>query len=134
MQYRCLVEAAPDAIVVVNQSGMIVLVNAQAERLFGYRRDELIGQPAEILVPPSFRGQHSEQHCRFLAPTPERPLLAGLELFGLRKDGSEFPVEIRLTPLGHKARDMGLQCHPRYQRQEEYGRRSSQVRLDCCVL
>ena len=102
MQYRCLVEAAPDAIVVVNQSGTIVLVNAQAERLFGYRRDELIGQPTEILVPPSFRGQHSEQHCRFLAPTPERPLLAGLELFGLRKDGSEFPVEIRLSPLDTK--------------------------------
>jgi diguanylate cyclase (GGDEF)-like protein/PAS domain S-box-containing protein len=102
MQYRSLLEAAPDAIVVVNPSGTIVLVNTQAERLFGYRRDELIGQPTEILVPQRFRGQHSEHHSRFLAPGLERPLLAGLELFGLHKDGSEFPVEIRLSPLDTK--------------------------------
>jgi PAS domain S-box-containing protein len=101
-QYRALLEAAPDAIVVVNQSGAIVLVNAQAERLFGYRRDELVGQPAKILVSENFRDQHSHQHSRFLAAPQERPATAGLELFGLRKDGTEFPIEIRLSPLDTK--------------------------------
>jgi PAS domain S-box-containing protein len=99
MQYRALLEAAPDAIVVVNQSAVIVLVNAQAERLFGYRREELIGQPAEILVSEHSRAQHSDQHSRFLATPQERPKMAALELFGMRKDGTEFPVEIRLSPL-----------------------------------
>jgi PAS domain S-box-containing protein len=94
-----LLEAGPDAVVVVNQSGRIVLVNAQAERLFGYRRDELIGQPAEILVSEHFRGQHNDQYSRFLVAPQERPAVGGLELFGLRKDGSEFPAEIRLSPL-----------------------------------
>ncbi len=99
MEYQVLLEAAPDAIVIVNQSGEIILVNAQAEVLFGYPRNELIGQPAEILVPKHFRNQHSDQHSRFLAPAPERPRMAALELFGLRKDGSEFPAEIRLSPV-----------------------------------
>ena len=102
MQYRGLLEAAPDAIVVVNQSNTIVLVNAQAERLFGYSRGEMIGQPAKFLIPQRFRDQHSEQYSHFLAPRLKRPLLAGLELFGLHKDGSEFPVEIRLSPLDTK--------------------------------
>ena len=100
--YRALLEAAPDAIVVVNQIGAIVLVNAQAEKLFGYRRDELIGQPAKILVSENFRNQHNQQHSRFLATPQERPTMAGLELFGLRKDGTEFPIEIRLSPLDTK--------------------------------
>jgi len=102
VQYRALLEAAPDAIVVVDQSSLIVLVNAQAERLFGYRRRELIGKPADILVSEHFRSQHDEQHSRFLAAPPERPTVAGLELFGLRKDGTEFPAEIRLSPLDTK--------------------------------
>jgi PAS domain S-box-containing protein len=101
-QYRALLEAAPDAIVVVDQSATIVLVNAQAERLFGYPRAELIGQPAQILVSENYRTQHSHQHSRFLAAPPERPAIAGLELFGLRKDGTEFPIEIRLSPLDTK--------------------------------
>jgi two-component system cell cycle sensor histidine kinase/response regulator CckA len=99
IQYRALLEAAPDAIVTVDQSGVIVLVNAQAEKLFGYRRAELIGQPAEILISEHFRGQHNAQHSRFLVAPPERPMVVGLELFGLCKDGSEFPAEIRLSPL-----------------------------------
>src|ERR1700722_16035631 len=66
MRYRTLLEAVPDAIVVVDQAGTIVLVNEQAEKLFGYRRDELIGKPSEILVSEHFRGQHSDQHSRLL--------------------------------------------------------------------
>jgi PAS domain S-box-containing protein len=102
MQYRALLEAAPDAIVVVNQSGTIVLVNAQVGTLFGYRRGELIGQPAEILVSEHSRAQHRDHHARFLTPRSERPALLGHELFGLRKDGTEFPVEIRLSPVDTK--------------------------------
>jgi two-component system cell cycle sensor histidine kinase/response regulator CckA len=102
LQYRALLESAPDAIVVVNQSGAILLVNAQAERLFGYCRDELVGQPAEILVSEHYRGQFRDQHTPFMAAPPERPPIAGLELFGLRKDGTEFPAEIRLSPLETK--------------------------------
>jgi PAS domain S-box-containing protein len=102
MRYRPLLDTAPDAMVVVDQSHTIVLVNAQAEKLFGYRRDELIGQSAEILVSEHLRSQHRDQISRFLAAPPERPTVAGLELFGLRKDGSEFPAEIRLSPVDTK--------------------------------
>jgi protein-histidine pros-kinase len=72
-QFRALLESAPDSIVVVNQSGTMVYVNAQAERLFGYHRGELIGKPSEILVSERFRRQQSEEHSRFLTLTPERP-------------------------------------------------------------
>lgn len=102
IQYRTLVQGAPDAVVVVDQAGTIVLVNAQAETLFGYRRDELLGHPANMLIAEHSRGQQNEQHSRFLAPSSERPTVAGLELYGLRKDGTEFPAEIRLSPLDTK--------------------------------
>lgn len=99
LQYRALLEAAPDAIVVVNQAGKIVLVNEQVSKLFGYRRGELIGQPAEMLVTEHSRAQHHAHHARFRVAPAERPSLLGQELFGLRKDGTEFPAEIRLSPL-----------------------------------
>jgi len=102
MHYRALLHAAPDAVVVVNQVGNIVFVNGQAEKLFGYRREELIGQPAAILLSEHFRGRHSVQHSLFLAAPLDRPAVAGLELVGLRKDGTEFPAEIRLSPLDTK--------------------------------
>jgi two-component system cell cycle sensor histidine kinase/response regulator CckA len=99
MQYRALLQAAPDAIVVVNQAGRIVLVNAQAERLYCYRREELIGQPSEMLVSEYSRNQHKAHHSLFLVARSKHPGVACLELFGLRKDGSEFPCEIRLSRL-----------------------------------
>jgi PAS domain S-box-containing protein len=102
LQYRALLEAAPDAIVVVNQAGTIVLVNEQVGKLFGYRRGELIGQPADILVSEHSRVQSRAHHARFLMPRSERPGLLGQDLFGLRKDGTEFPVEIRLSPVDTK--------------------------------
>jgi PAS domain S-box-containing protein len=102
MRYRALLEAAPDAIVVVNESGKIVLVNAQTEKLFGYRREELIGQSAEMLVSQPFRAQHSNPYIQFRTSPAEHRMLTGLDLFGLRKDGSEFPAEIRLSPLDTK--------------------------------
>lgn len=99
MRFRALVDAAPDAMVIVDGSGLIELVNAQAETLFGYRREELIGQPVEMLVPVRFRAQHPSHRDGYLRSPRVRPMGAGIELEGLRKDGSEFPVEISLSPI-----------------------------------
>ena len=98
-RFRDLVEAAPDAMVIVDADGRIELVNKQTERLFGHSREALLGQPVEILVPERFRGQHPKFRRAYVERPRAREMGAGLELFGLRADGSEFPVEISLSPL-----------------------------------
>jgi PAS domain S-box-containing protein len=96
--FRGLVEVAPDALVIVNQDGQIVLINEQTERMFGYGRDELLGRPVEVLVPEASRARHADiRKKQFLASAHVRPMGAGLDLKGRRKNGEDFAVEISLS-------------------------------------
>ncbi|MEO7734593.1 MAG: PAS domain S-box protein [Kofleriaceae bacterium] len=98
-QFRELLESAPDAMVIADQAGRIFLVNAEAERMFGYGRAEMIGQPVELLLPEQMRAGHPERRAAFFAAPRAPGKRAGIELQGRRKDGVEFPIEVSLSPL-----------------------------------
>jgi PAS domain S-box-containing protein len=96
--FRDLLDAAPDALLIVDHDGSIVFANAQTEAVFGYPRGELVGQGIEMLVPPRLRAEHASHRARYGAEPRKRPMGSGLDLTAVRKDGSEFPVEISLSP------------------------------------
>lgn len=98
-RFHGLLESAPDALVVINSESQIVFANCQAYHVFGYEPGELIGQPIEVLVPEQFRESHPAKVREFLAQGKTRPMAAGMELYGRRKDGTQFPVEVSLSPV-----------------------------------
>jgi PAS domain S-box-containing protein len=106
LPFRELVEAAPDGIVVTGPHGAILLINAEAERMFGYERDQLVGKPIHVLVPERLRARHPDHVKSFHVNPRLRPMGSGLELFGRRSDGTEFPVEISLSPIQHAGQQL----------------------------
>jgi diguanylate cyclase (GGDEF)-like protein/PAS domain S-box-containing protein len=106
-QFRVAVESAPNGMLIVDQDGNVTLVNAHIEQLFGYNRDELMGRPVEILLPERFRSEHPRQQESLFMSSNERWIGRGRELYGLRKDGTEFPLEIGLNPI-HTPKGRGV--------------------------
>jgi two-component system cell cycle sensor histidine kinase/response regulator CckA len=102
-KFRSLLDSALDAMVIVGDDGTIGLVNAKTEALFGYSRQELVGEPVELLVPERFRGAHRSSLGSYFASPRLRPMGIGLDLFGLHRDGREFPLEISLSPVETQA-------------------------------
>ncbi len=98
-RFRVLVEAFPSGLIMVDRQGRLKLANGQMERLFGHPRAAMLGQPVEMLMPERFRGHHAQLRTRFMGETGSRAMGLGRELFGLRRDGSEFPIEIGLNPI-----------------------------------
>lgn len=98
-KFQALLESAPDAKVIVNEQGLIQIVNSQTEAVFGYPREELLGQPVEKLIPRRYHTRHLQHRTGYFSAPEARPMGPGQELYGLRKNGEEFPIEIRLSPL-----------------------------------
>jgi PAS domain S-box-containing protein len=98
-RFRAILESAPDAMVVTDRDGQMVVVNRQTELLFGYRREEMIGEPVEMLMPARFRTGHTAKRAHYAAHAQTRPMGSGMQLYGRRKDGTEFPVDISLSPM-----------------------------------
>jgi len=129
-RFRQVIEGAPNGMVMVGREGKIALVNLQIEKSFGYSRDELLGQPIEMLVPERFRGHHLGYRNGFMAEPSTRSMGSGRDLYGLRKDGSEFPVEIGLNPLETEQGPMvlGTIVDITERKQTEEARRATEAR------
>lgn len=135
LQFKLVVESAPSGMLMARQDGTISLVNAQIEQMFGYSREELLGRPVELLLPEHLRQQHVVQRVEFLSSPTLRPMGAGKDFFGRRKDGSQFPVDIGLNPL-HLSSGVSVLAtiiDVTDRRQAEEALRESQERFDLAV-
>ncbi len=103
LRFEAILESAPDSIVIVREDGAITLANSQTEKLFGYSREELLGQRIDMLMPERFRARHGAHFAGYFRDPHVRPMGAGLELYGRRRDGTEFPIDINLSPIQTKA-------------------------------
>ena len=124
--YQRIFEYTPDALLVVDQTGHITMVNAQAETLFDYDRSELVGQPIEMLIPPRFTAHHAKHRTQFMSESHNRPMGAASSLYAQRKNGGEFLVDIMLSPMiidGHHF----VLCVARHHRAQS-GRRRAQAK------
>ena len=131
--FEQLFEFAPDAMILANTAGEIILINTQAERMFGYSRQDVLGQPIEIFLPERFRERHHQHRAHYMVAPRLRPMGEGLALSGRRKDGSEFPVEISLSPLRLEAEQFVVSAirdlTERYRLEEELRRTETLVLL-----
>src|SRR5579859_286664 len=140
ISFQHWLDVLPDALVVVDTTGHITLVNRQGEALFGYTREELVGQPLEMLLPERFRAAHQRHREQYATSPRIRPMGAGLELYGRRKDGSEVPVDISLSPLHFDNVFYGLAAirdvteHRRLQELERSARADAEARLELLQL
>ena len=134
-QFRLVMEAAPNGVLMAGEDGTISMVNAQVERMFGYGREELLGRAVDMLVPERFRPAHAEHRRAFFAEAASRPMGTTREWYGLRKDGTEFPVEIGLNPIRTSSGRMVLAAivDISARRQAEEAVRESQERFDLAV-
>lgn len=131
-RFRRFLEFAPDAIVMVDDEGVIIEVNSQTLQLFGYTRDQMVGQPVELLLPQRFRQAHPAHRGGYLASPQVRPMGQGLALYGLRRDGSEFPVDISLAPLETETGVLvsaAIRDISERRRAEEHARRLNEMRM-----
>ena len=118
-RFRAVVEAVPSAILLVDAKGMITLANAQAEAVFGYPREELVAKPVEMLIPERLRVPHAEWRRTYASDPRSRPMGLGRELFARRKDGSEIPIEVALSPMATEKGSVRAGVGRRHHRAQE---------------
>ncbi len=127
--FRLAVEACPGGILAVSGTGVIVMVNREIERLFGYERDELLGQSVDILLPEKLRGRHAGLRTGFMKHPDARHMGARRDFNGRHKDGTEFAIEVGLSPIRTGNRDDGALRHHRYQRTQAAGTIAGRIRV-----